>query len=918
VAGKGRFFGRESEVDHLTDLVAAARLVTITGPGGVGKTRLVTEALPALGQTVGAEPCLVALADVAAGATAETISGEVGMASPEAVALSFGGEPALLVLDNGEHLLDGAADFTARLLDAAEQAAVVVTSRAPLALAGEHIMVLEPLAPPGAGDTDPEASPAVELFFERAAAGGSKWLRTDDAVAAVAELCRLVDGLPLAIELAATRARALSPTELLTLVTERVDALRSTERDRPERHRSVRAAFDVSVELLDEESRVLLWRLGVFDGPFDLALVHAVAGPDPADRLRTIDLLGGLVDRSLVMAEATASTTRYRLLALVHELTGEALHTEGLWEDTTERFVAAMAVEADEMILGGATRWSADLLAHVVARVGHLIVAIDRSIERDDDPARAFRMYVPLLAATHQSRSPEVRAVGARLFTRWPDTAAPWRAEALAILATAQAIATNLDEAEAAAEQSLADPAATALGQALAERALTLAGIGRHDHPAALAHAQQGRAYAAGKVPPLERELTGFEASLLDRVGESEAASALAMEVAETSVQDQDPITEIWGRLVAATIAIRAQRWDLADEQIALAQAVSRAIDDGWWGGTIFRSVALLTAYEASARAEIDGWEASRALWLQAVERAADRGDLSELTLTLKAAAVVASRAGHQALAVDLISTAPRIFELTVLPDVFPEDRLALEALVADEPTTERPALVTAVRAALSALSQPVGSPSAGQDRRAGAAPPATATRAGPAPAAEGQFRHEGDVWALTYGGSTVRVRDLKGIGDLAVLLSRPGEEVHCLELMGANDVGGAPGPGLDEEARRQYQRRILELQGDIDDAKAANDPARAEKAEVELDALIAQLSEAFGLGGRARGKGSSAERARTAVTYRVRAAIKRVAEQHPDLAHHLQHAVRTGTWCSYQPEHPVAWTVDRAPGPDG
>ncbi len=107
----------------------------------------------------------------------------------------------------------------------------------------------------------------------------------------------------------------------------------------------------------------------------------------------------------------------------------------------------------------------------------------------------------------------------------------------------------------------------------------------------------------------------------------------------------------------------------------------------------------------------------------------------------------------------------------------------------------------------------------------------------------------EGDSWRVGFMGRTVRVRDMKGIGDLAVLFARPGVEVHALELMGGQDVGGAAGPALDEQARRDYQARIVELQHDIDEARGHNDIARADRAELELDALVEQLSEAFGLG---------------------------------------------------------------------
>ena len=173
-------------------------------------------------------------------------------------------------------------------------------------------------------------------------------------------------------------------------------------------------------------------------------------------------------------------------------------------------------------------------------------------------------------------------------------------------------------------------------------------------------------------------------------------------------------------------------------------------------------------------------------------------------------------------------------------------------------------------------------------------------------------MRRDGDVWLISYKGNSVRLRDLKGLHDLAVLFERTGQEIHCLELMGAAHVQESTGAVLDSRARKEYQDRIIDLQTEIDDARAANDPARAERAEVELDALVQQLSEAFGIAGRARGRGSSAERARTAVTYRIRATVKRIADIHPDLARHLDNAVRTGTWCSYRPDAEVAWAVQR------
>jgi len=153
-----------------------------------------------------------------------------------------------------------------------------------------------------------------------------------------------------------------------------------------------------------------------------------------------------------------------------------------------------------------------------------------------------------------------------------------------------------------------------------------------------------------------------------------------------------------------------------------------------------------------------------------------------------------------------------------------------------------------------------------------------------------------------------VTLRASKGLVDLAALIAEPGRERHCLELIGAGVDEDGTGPVLDDVARRAYEQRVRELQQDIDDADADHDTGRAERARVELDALVDQLTAALGLGGRARSTSSSAERARSAVTQRVRTALRRIDEAQPRLGRHLRASIRTGTFCSYQPEEPVHW----------
>jgi hypothetical protein len=200
----------------------------------------------------------------------------------------------------------------------------------------------------------------------------------------------------------------------------------------------------------------------------------------------------------------------------------------------------------------------------------------------------------------------------------------------------------------------------------------------------------------------------------------------------------------------------------------------------------------------------------------------------------------------------------------------------------------------------------------------AGAEPAETAAQS--SHAARNTFRREGDFWTLTYGGTTIRAKDAKGLRDLAHLIAHPGREIHAAELYaapargaratGLDGIEGDAGPAIDEAARAAYKERIVELEADLAEAEADNDTGRITRARAERDALLAQLSSALGLGGRARAVGDPNERARKAVTQRIKDAIARIEREHDGLARHLSRSVRTGTFCSYEPEEPVDWVL--------
>jgi hypothetical protein len=185
-------------------------------------------------------------------------------------------------------------------------------------------------------------------------------------------------------------------------------------------------------------------------------------------------------------------------------------------------------------------------------------------------------------------------------------------------------------------------------------------------------------------------------------------------------------------------------------------------------------------------------------------------------------------------------------------------------------------------------------------------------------------FRRDGEVWTLAYGGREIRMRDSKGLRDLHALLARPGTAVAALDLATApagRGAGASAGPDvlhppsdtgevIDAQARAAYRQRLHELEQAAAEADAAADIERSARIAAERDVLVEALTEAYGLGGRVRRSGSAAERARTAVTARIRDAIRRIGDAHPELGRHLTRSVRTGTFCVYEPDQPVPWSL--------
>ena len=323
------FIGRESELDEVQAAVKAHRLVTLTGVGGVGKTRL---ALEVAGRLVDEFPDgvwffeLAAVADPAAVPDAVAavlgITQQPGKSVAQSVAAALEGRVRLLVFDNCEHVLDAAADLIEAILAASATTKIVATSREGLGTADEQLWPV-PSLDVGAGID----SAAVALFVERAQ-HVSPHFRVGEA-GAVVEICRRLDGIPLAIELAASRMAAMTAGEVRDRLDQRFRLLVGSRRGL-ERHHTLRHAVAWSYDLLDEPEKVLLDRCSVFAGGFDLHSACAVAGSDDTpDDIATLDLLDALVRKSLLVADRSAGRTRFSMLETIRQFAEEQLVAHG-------------------------------------------------------------------------------------------------------------------------------------------------------------------------------------------------------------------------------------------------------------------------------------------------------------------------------------------------------------------------------------------------------------------------------------------------------------------------------------------------------------------------------------------------------------------------------------------------------------
>jgi predicted ATPase/class 3 adenylate cyclase/DNA-binding CsgD family transcriptional regulator len=324
------FVGRDEQLGQLRELLGQNRVVTLTGAGGVGKTRLAIQVAAQLAGEFGRFPEGVWYVDLAPiidpGLVPVTVARALGLpdqpgrSTMDSLLRFVRDRQLLVVLDNCEHLLDASAELVVALLSGAARLALLATSREAIGVAGEVSWRVPSLS---------LADEATALFADRARLARPDFTVTDDNAATVGEICARLDGVPLAIELAAARVRALSLAEILGSLHDRFRLLTGGARTAVRRQQTLRASVDWSHALLTEPERVLLRRLAVFLGGFDLDAAQAVAGGGEVQRYQVLDQLTLLVDKSLVVADDSQERTRYRLLETVRQYALEKLGESG-------------------------------------------------------------------------------------------------------------------------------------------------------------------------------------------------------------------------------------------------------------------------------------------------------------------------------------------------------------------------------------------------------------------------------------------------------------------------------------------------------------------------------------------------------------------------------------------------------------
>jgi len=585
------FIGRRRELAEVRKKLTTARLVSLVGPGGVGKTRLAIRIGADLKRNFRDGAWFVELAEVrdpalVGNATLAALDlRDQSATEPRALLLSYLREKELLlVVDNCEHLLTAAAMLVTDVLKAAPGVRVIATSREPLSVPGEHVLPIPPLELPRAQADESldqlRQNESVELFTERAAAASGTFELTASNRAPVVDLCRRLDGLPLAIELAAVRTRVLSVEQILDRLADRFGLLTGGSRAALPRHQTLRTTIEWSHDLLGSDERTLLRRLCVFAGRFMLEDVESVCTSDGVPAGRALDVLSSLVDKSLVMKEDAPGPACYRLHETMREFAGLKLREAGE-EEAVELQCAEHYVSTCRRSAEWARYRLAEWLAWTDLEIDNIRSVLRRClIHVDIASGMDLATSLPLFWAT-RATTEGVRWLDELLTIGCGDRERQARAEYLrgflAVLLVDPTAATPALERAAAADRETGRLRPLAASLSMASIAANMAG----DRAAARRLLAEAQDVTAG-LDDVPATLAMLQAQSLDGFfgGDLEAASSASSEGARLSRQAGELYTlKVW-LLNLGTVALIAGELAASKPLFAEALRIAHQVDD--------------------------------------------------------------------------------------------------------------------------------------------------------------------------------------------------------------------------------------------------------------------------------------------------------------------------------------------------
>ncbi|MGH8973756.1 MAG: helix-turn-helix transcriptional regulator [Acidimicrobiia bacterium] len=673
------FIGREDELAHIERLLASVRLLTLTGAGGCGKTRLAAHAAAAAAESYPAGVWWVELASLGPGSAVSTaVLSAIGLreqpsrSAVDQLADQFGTGRALVVADNCEHLLDPVVALVEPLLSRSPGLTVLATSREPLGIAGETTWRVPPLALPApSSPATPDALTAydaVALFVERARQARPNFVVSNDNAPAVAEICSRLDGIPLAIELAAARVRVLSPDEIRAGLDDRFRLLTGGSKSSRARQQTLAASVEWSHDLLGEAERTMLRRLSVFAGGFTLDAAEVVCSGDGIESLQVLDLLTSLVDKSLVVADDDRWVTRYRTLETIRQFALARLEASGGAEVTRARHLALqlqLAAEADLRFLSddeftarqapdhdnlrGALEWALatdDIDAAVTLLVGLANLWLSRGLLREalvwfdrvlshpgatTSPIRYRALYVRAVMAVIDGQpdptlfmagdlAQQAQVVGDGCYVaRW-----------LVIQGLVQLLAEPVvGEKTVQDALALADEAGESCSAVIGRLVLIASAVHRDDHALVARYAEEGRSTFDGASTQMRSMYHGIVGFAEVRAGRFEAARQHGLSARALATEAGDPaLAGAMAELTLGWLALAEGRIDEAADVLEMVLREPRASGPtredpmltGVWGRVL------------AARGDVAGADAVLA---DAVRLAVENGDGVQIGLCL-------------------------------------------------------------------------------------------------------------------------------------------------------------------------------------------------------------------------------------------------------------------------------------------